>query len=102
MSKDVKKITHDLEALLEDVIVTLRKSSADMSEETQEALGAAAHKLAEAAQSIVAEVKERSTPVVQAVTAEAKGRPIATAATLAMAAAAVAGLLMTHRKAANA
>lgn len=102
MSKEVKKITHDLEALLEDVIVTLRKSSADMSEETQEALGAAAQKLAEAAQSIVAEVKDRSTPVVQAVAAEAKARPIATAATLAMAAAAVAGLLMTHRKSSNA
>lgn len=102
MSKPMKRITDDLDTLLEDVVHALRNSSAEMSEEAQEKLSAAAAKLAEAAQSVIAEVKERSAPVVDAVTREAKARPLATAATLAMAAAAVAGLLMTHHKSAKA
>ena len=102
MSKPLKKITNDLDTLIEDVVHALKKSSAEMTDEAQETLGDAAAKLAEAAQSIISEVKERSAPVVDAVTREAKARPLATAATLAMAAAAVAGLLMTHHKSAKA
>jgi ElaB/YqjD/DUF883 family membrane-anchored ribosome-binding protein len=101
MSKPLKKVTHDLEALLDDVVHALKHSHGDMTEEAQEKLAAAAARLAEAAQSIVAEVKARSAPVVDAVTREAKARPLATAATLAMAAAAVAGLLMNHHKSAK-
>ena len=98
MSKPLKKITNDLDTLLEDVVHALKKSGAEMTEETQEALGVAAVKLAEAAQSMVAEVKARSGTIAKAATAEAKAHPIATAATLAMAAAAVAGLLMSQHK----
>ena len=55
-----------------------------------------------AAQGVVAEARKRSAPVVKNAVDEAKAHPIATAATLAMAAAAVAGLLLSHRKNAKA
>lgn len=102
MSKPLKKITNDLDGLLEDVVHALRKSSAEMTDEAQEKLADAATKLAQAAQGVVAEARKRSAPVVKNAVDEAKAHPIATAATLAMAAAAVAGLLLSHRKNAKA
>lgn len=97
MSKQMKKITKDLETLMEDVVGALKKSGTEAGEEAYEALAEAAVALADGARSLVAEVKERSATVAKDAVREARAHPVITAATLALAAAAVAGLLAARR-----
>jgi ElaB/YqjD/DUF883 family membrane-anchored ribosome-binding protein len=101
MSKLIK-ITDDLDDLVEDLLKTLRKSGAEMTGDAQTKLADAAEKLALAAQGVVAETRRKAGPLAKHAVEEVKAHPIATAATLAMAAAAVAGLLLSHRKEAKA
>ena len=100
MSKLIK-MTDDLDDLVEDLLEVLQKHGAEVTEEAHDKLAAATEKLARAAQGIVAETRKKAGPLVKSAANEAKAHPIATAATLAMAAAAVAGLLLNQRRAAK-
>jgi ElaB/YqjD/DUF883 family membrane-anchored ribosome-binding protein len=103
MSKSfAKKITTDLEPLLDEVVAAFKDGASEISEEAAETLANATLALAEAARSLVEEAKQRSTPIVRSAAKEFKQHPVATAATLAVAAAAVAGVLASRRKSLNA
>ena len=103
MSKSpARKIAKDLEALLEDVVAAVKDAGGELSDETREVLADATLALADAAQSLAREAKQRSAPIARSAAEEIKSHPIATAATLAIAAATVAGVLTSRRKHLNA
>jgi ElaB/YqjD/DUF883 family membrane-anchored ribosome-binding protein len=100
MSDAIQKASANLDTLLADVIETLKKAQAqasDQAHDAHESLSQAVVALADHAKTIVSDSKATATSLAKTAADEARAHPVATAATLAAAAAAIAGLIAVSR-----
>ena len=97
MSKSVaKKLVHDVDHALEDILHELKKAGERLGDEADDALSAAAARLSEAAHGLAVEARAQSQVLAKNAVTEVKAHPVATAA-MAAAAAALIGLAIAHR-----
>jgi ElaB/YqjD/DUF883 family membrane-anchored ribosome-binding protein len=101
MNKTItKRISNEVDDLLEDVAHNLRKMAKHLSEDAGDALSDSAGALAESTLTLIDEAKVRSRKVAGKAAQQVREHPAATAATAAIAAGAVAviGVALARRK----
>jgi ElaB/YqjD/DUF883 family membrane-anchored ribosome-binding protein len=100
MTPEIKldEVPHDLGQALKGVMEQLDKASHLAAAKPEEALSHAAKALSDAAEAMMAEVSSRTTAVAKTVAKDVSEHPLATAATIATAAAGILGLVLATQK----
>lgn len=99
MSKSITKtVASNVDEALEDVMHELKRAARDVGGDLEDSIAKASEALNRAAHALADEARDRSASLVQATTEEAKRHPVATAAAIATAAAALVGLVVAARR----
>lgn len=93
-----RKVKHDLEDTLEDVAKTLRQAADGLSDDAEKAVAQATQALRQAAQALAEKAPPEARHLADKAVAEAKAHPIATAAAVLSATAALVTVLGLGRK----
>ena len=100
MSKPITKtVANNVDEALEDVMHELKRAARDVGGDIEDSIAKASDALNRAAHALADEARDRSVTLVQATADEAKRHPVATAAAIATAAAALVGLVVAARRA---
>ena len=99
MSKSLtKKVKHELEDVLDDVAKTLRRAADSLGDDAEEAVTQATQALRQAAEALAERTPPEAKYLAQKAVAEAKAHPIATAAAVLSATAALVTVIGLGRK----
>lgn len=99
MAKSLTKtVQHELEETYEDLAKVLGKATENLSDDAEKAVAQAAQALREAAQALADKTPPEAKHLAQKAVAEAKAHPIATAAAVLSAAAALVTIIGLGRK----
>ena len=93
-----RKVKHELEDTLEDVAKTLRQAADGLTDDAEKAVTQATQALRQAAQALADKTPPEAKHLATKAIEEAKAHPIATAAAVLSAAAAVVTVLGLHKK----
>lgn len=95
----IKSVTSDLETNLKEITRNLKTATAKSGDEAEVAIARAAEALSQAAQQLSVQAKEQSRALAKGATDTVKKHPAATAAAIAVAAAALVSLLVARQRA---